>query len=62
MEKADEWGYPTFKALFCTRSDPFHVKLTSQTILESAREYLGSWALAITANLINVAHHEDSVY
>ena len=62
QEKADEWGYPTFNALFCTCSDPSHVKPTSQTILETATEYLGSWALSITADMINVARHEDSVY
>ena len=26
MMKKDEWGFPTCNALFCTRSDPLHVK------------------------------------
>ena len=31
-------------------------------ILEMAKEYLGSWALSITADMINVVGPEDSVY
>ena len=60
--KKDEWGYPTCNALFCTHSDQLHVKQTPQTILETAKEYLGAWAMSITPEVINVAQHEDSVY
>ena len=36
LEKADEWGYPTFNALFCTRADPSHKKPEPQTLWETA--------------------------
>ena len=53
-EKSEEWGYPTCNVLFCTRSDSSHVKPAPQTILETATEYLGSWAMSITAEMVNV--------
>ena len=51
----DEWGYPTCNALFCTRSDPLHVKPAPQRIQETAMEYLGGWAMSINPEMINVA-------
>ena len=38
------------------------MKPDSQMILEMAKEYLGSWAMSITPEMINVARHKASVY
>ena len=61
-QRSKEWGCPTFNALFCTRTDPSHEKPEPRVLMDAAKEYLGSWALAVTVDKINVAHHKVSAY
>ena len=61
--KADEWGHPTFKALFCSKTDPDHRKLPREVIVSTAEEYLGGWSMRIRPDLVNVDYPtESSVY
>ena len=61
-EKSKEWGYPTFNALFCTRTDPTHAKPEPKVLMDAAKEYLGNWALTVTLDKINVGRHNVSAY
>lgn len=54
IAKAEEWGYSTYNALFCTRTDSDHSKPPSLVLLDTAIEYLRGWNLTDKVDMINV--------
>ena len=59
LEKANGWGYPTFNALFCTRSDPFHQKPELQILWKTVCKYLDRWSMEITPEMICIERPEE---
>lgn len=54
-EKAEKWGFTTFNALFCTRTDPAYQKPPSPVdILQAVKQLLCEWIVETTAEMISV--------